>query len=181
MITESRRGSRGVTEGGRKGEKSREERRGRERETGTGGETREGERERVRDEEEDEKSERGIEKDGTGVEARRRDGEPGGWEEARWKMNARSYRELVQRALLFSPLFSSPLFFSPLLSSPRLALPLTSRGFVTRVSPSAEHLPFSVSLSLSRPVSLGEHDTSYTLRIYRFRNSVSWQRRAMET
>lgn len=165
---------------GRKGEKSREERRGSERETGTGGETREGER--VRDEEEDEKSERGIEKDGTRVEARRRDGERGmgGGE-------MENERPLVQRArptgstLLSSLLLSSPLLFSPLLSSPRLASPLTSRGFVTRVSPSAEHLPFSVSLSLSRPVSLGEHDTSYTLRIYRFRNSVSWQRRAMET
>lgn len=163
---------------GRKGEKSREERRGRERETGTGDETREGER--VRDKEEDEKSERGIEKDGTRVEERRRDGERGmgGGE-------MENERPLVQRArptgstLLSSLLLSSSLLSSPLLASPRL----TSHEpwfRNTRLS-LCEHLPFSVSLSLSRPVSLGEHDTSYTLRIYRFRNSVSWQRRAMET
>lgn len=70
-------------------------------------------------------------------------------------MNARSYTELVQRALLSSPLLlslllSSLLFSSLLLTSPHRAL--TSCGFVTRVSLSLSLSlsPLSIFLSLSR-------------------------------
>lgn len=77
-------------------------------------------------------------------------------------MNARSHRELVQRALLSSPLFSSTFLLSSLLSTPLQAL--ASRGFVTRVSPS-RRLPLSLSLSLRRSSTCSVRDMSYTLRI----------------
>lgn len=62
-------------------------------------------------------------------------------------------RPFVQRArptgssLLSSPLLFFPLLFSSLLTSPHRAL--ASRGFVTRVSPSVQHLSFSVFLFLA--------------------------------
>lgn len=68
MITESRRGSRGVAEGEERRKEHGREKRGRE--TGRGRGIREGKRERG--EEEDEKSVRGIEKDPTREEERSR-------------------------------------------------------------------------------------------------------------
>lgn len=100
---------------------------------------------RERDEEEDEKSERERQSDGRGEERMENRGLGGG--------EIEHERLFVQRArptgssLLSSPLFSSSFLSSPLLSS--LHLILASRGFVTRVSPSAQHLSFSVFLFLA--------------------------------
>lgn len=130
MITESRRGSRGVTEGGGKAKRAEKREEAEKERRGTGGETREGKR--VRDE--DEKSERGIEKDGTGVEVRRRDGDG---ERGMGGGEMENERPLVQRArptgstLLSSLLLSSSLLSSPLLASPRLASPHLSRAVVS--------------------------------------------------
>ena len=110
-------------------------------------------------------------------------------------MNARcSYRELVQRALFLSFLLSSPLLSSPLLSSLLLFFPLfsspllisphrilTSRGFVTRVPPSVEHLSFSVFLLVSSRSENTIHRPRYVYIAseipYLGKDAARWKRR----
>lgn len=92
-------------------------------------------------------------------------------------------RPLVQRARPTGSTLLFPLFVSPLLASPHRTGLSRARGFVTRVSPSVEHLSFSVSLSpsSSRPAAKSTIHRVHTVYISLQKFRILAKMRAMET